>query len=47
MRTIFEEYGSTILQIIGGVVILGLILDLLHPDGSLRELIIQLADSAC
>lgn len=47
MKHIFEEYGDTILQIIGAVLILGVILDLLNPSGALRELIVFLADSAC
>lgn len=47
MKTIIEEYGSTVLQIIGGVVVLGLIIDLLRPDGSLHELIVRLVESAC
>ena len=47
MRVIFEEYGSTILQIIGGAVVLALLVDILSPEGNLHELIVMLADSAC
>lgn len=47
MKVIIEEYGSTVLQIIGGVAVLGLIIDLLRPNGSLHELIVQLVSSAC
>ncbi len=47
MRVIFEEYGSVILQIIGGLVILLILLDMLHPGGNLNELISNLAESGC
>ena len=47
MKIIFEEYGSVILQIIGGLVVLLILLDMLHPGGNLNELIKNLAESAC
>ena len=47
MKIIFEEYGSVLLQIFGGFIILLILLDMLHPDGNLNDLIQNLADSAC
>lgn len=47
MKIIFEEYGSVLLQIIGGFIVLLILLDMLHPNGNLHELIQNLADSAC
>ncbi len=47
MKIIFEEYGSVILQIIGGIAVLAILFDLIHPSGSLHEIVSHLADSAC
>lgn len=47
MRHIFEEYGDVILQIVGGIGILGLLADLLRADGRLHAIIVQILKSAC
>ena len=47
MKQIFEEYGDIVLSIIGGLGVLAIIFDLLHPSGLLHELIVRLAESAC
>ena len=47
MRHIFEEYGDVILQLLGGVGIIAILIDLLHSDGFLHGLVAQVIESAC
>ena len=47
MKLIFEEYGDVILQVIGGVAVLAIIVDLLRPGGLLNELFARLVSGAC
>ena len=47
MRHIFEEYGDTILQAIGGIGIIGLLFDLINPGGTLHGLIVKILEKAC
>ncbi len=47
MKIIFEEYGSVLLQIIGGFIVLLILFDMIHPGGNLNEIIRNFADSAC
>ena len=47
MKLIFEEYGDLILQILGGVSVLAIIIDLLRDGGLLNELVARLVSGAC
>lgn len=47
MRIIFEEYGDTILQVLGAIGIIGLLIDLISDGGALHGLIVQFLESAC
>lgn len=47
MKMIFEEYGDVILQILGGIAIVAIIIDLLRSNGVLHELFVKLIESAC
>ena len=46
MKHIFDEYGDFILQIIGGMGMVGLVIEMIRPGGLLRELVMALANSA-
>ena len=47
MKLIFEEYGDLILQVLGGVAVLAIIIDLLRDGGLLNELFVRLVSGAC
>lgn len=47
MKMIFEEYGDLILQILGGLAMVAIIIDLFRSNGVLRELFVKLIESAC
>lgn len=47
MRHIFEEYGDVILQLLGGVGILAILVDLLRSDGLLHGLVVKVIEAAC
>lgn len=47
MKTIFEEYGDVILQVLGGIAVVVIIIDLFRSNGVLRELFVKLIENAC
>ena len=47
MRYIFEEYGDLILQAVGGIAVLGLLIDMISADGTLHGYIVKILESVC
>lgn len=47
MKAMFEQYGDTIIQVIGGLGILTIAIDLLSNGGSLHQLLVALLNSSC
>lgn len=47
MKHIFEEYGDTVIQIIGGIGVITILVDLIRSDGLLHGLIVRLLENAC
>jgi len=47
MQEILEEYGSSILGVLGGVTVIGILTKLLFSGGILGELLLLLGSMAC
>lgn len=45
MKAIFDEYGDVILQVLGGLAVVGMLVGFLLPNGELHELIVSILDS--
>lgn len=47
MRTIWNEYGGTILGVVGAAVITGVTACMLLPEGSIYKIIMAFSKSIC
>lgn len=47
MRTIWNEYGGTILGVVGAAVITGVTVSMLLPEGSIYEILMTFSKSIC
>ena len=47
MRTIWNEYGETILGVVGAAVITGVTISMVLPKGSIYEIVMAFSNSIC
>ena len=47
MQEVLEEYGNSILSVLGGITVIGILAKLLFSGGILGELLLLLGTMAC